>query len=65
MNGPGKRERRGFDTPNREPVVIAVDGKSARGARTDGDRAATLLGAFDAGDRKKASRCSVIAAPPA
>lgn len=31
------------------PVVIAVDGNGARGARTDGDRRAHLLGALDAG----------------
>ena len=32
-----------------QPVVIAVDGKSARGARTDGERRVHLLGAFDTG----------------
>lgn len=32
-----------------EPVVVAVDGKSARGARTDGDRRVHLLGALHTG----------------
>ena len=30
-----------------EPVVVAIDGKSARGARTAGERRVHLLGAFD------------------
>jgi predicted transposase YbfD/YdcC len=37
-------------SPRRPLSVIAVDGKSARGARTDQGRAVHLLAAFDTGD---------------